>query len=412
MPPNNSFDFNSPSNPGKGFDQGFNPNVSGGGGGGKKPKRNKGYTVQSGDSFASIAQKLYGDQRYFNVIADLIGGGTLQAGMVLKAPDLSGYMKDLAEKGQKHLVTPGQATAYGMSGGSSQVSSASPTTQTPATVQPDPMSTWLANNPAQTAATPYVSTPSGAPPVGYGPNAWAAPATPTTQTRTNNPALNYAALAARGTRPQAPLNPDGSFNLAAMPAYQAPATGRRATQPVGRTNFTAPPPPPVPPTQLTGIAPLQQPNPAQPGAATGYYTGVGLQPYAPSVRTGGARGQSQAGRNLPRQEISQVPKAPPPPTYIYNTWGEGPPPPEGYAAPPILDPFAGGGGGGYPYPTGGGGGGGGGGGNDPGGYTGRGVPRRQPQPFYAQTSNTPGGYRSPQRAANSLTRTGLVTWRL
>lgn len=409
MPPNNSFDPNSPGNPNKGFDQGLNPNVSGGGG--KKPKRNKGYTVQSGDSFASIAQKLYGDQRYFNVIADLIGGGTLQAGMVLKAPDLSGYMKDLAAKGQKHLVTPGQATAYGMSGGSSQASQTSsastPTTTTP---QVDPFTTWLANNPAQTAATHYASTPSGVPPVGYGPNAWAPPAVPTTRSRTNNPALNYAALAARGTRPQAPLNPDGSFNLAALPAYQAPATGRRATQPAGRTNFTTPPPPAVPPTQLTGIAPLQQPNPAQPGAATGYYTGIGLQPYAPSVRTGGARGQSQAGRNLPRQEISQVPKAGA--VLQLPFLEQGPPPPPGYTGAPVYEPMGNGGGGGYPYPTGGGGGGGGGGGNDPGGYTGRGVPRRQPQPFYAQTSNTPGGYRSPQRAANSLTRTGLVTWRL
>lgn len=410
MPPNNNFDYSNNPNSNKGPDQNFNPNATGGFGnsGAKKPKRNKGYTVQTGDSFASIAQKLYGDQRYFNVIADLLGGGTLQAGMVIKPPDLSGYMKDLAAKGEKHLVTPGQAAAYGMSGGSSQVSS-TPTTQTPATTQPDPFATWLANNPAQTAATPYTSAPSGVPPVGYGPNAWAPPAAPPTQTRTNNPALNYAALAARGTPVRRPLNPDGSFNLAAMPSYQAPATGRRATQPAGRTNFTQPPPPPVPPTQLTGIAPLQQPNPAQPGAATGYYTGIGLQPYAPSVRTGGARGQSQAGRNLPRQEISQTPKAP---AVVQLPFLEqGPPPPPGYAGIPTYAPPSGGGGG-YPYPTGGGGGGGGGGGNDPGGYTGRGVPRRQPQPFYAQTSNTPGGYRSPQRAANSLTRTGLVTWRL
>lgn len=420
-------------NLGGNFDTGSLPNPAGGGGSGptqKKPKRIKGgYTVQSGDNPALIAQKVFGDQRYLDVVLAALEGASLTSGMVLKLPDLTGYMKDLAAKGQLHEVSQGEwnaakdftsRTRYGAERGitSPYAQAAQTQTQTPATVQPDPMSTWLANNPAQTAAVQPTSNPSGVPPVGYGPNAWAPPAAPTTQTRTNNPALNYAALAARGTPVRRPLNPDGSFNLAAMPAYQAP----KPTTINPDLTFTR------------GVARNQNPNWVY-DTVTGKYVlnldggipGRGSEfavppdlsaPFdrVPLVPQGQASGLYPLEydpvthtwrRKLPNKTMPKAPEI------LQLPWLEqGPPPPPGYAGIPTYAPPAGGGG--YPYqPPGGGGGGGGGGGNDPGGYTGRGVPRRQPQPFYAnQTSNTPGGYRSPQRAANSSTRTGLVTWRL
>lgn len=395
--------------PGSGFGEGGlgnkPPKV---GGGGKNA-----YTVKAGDSAAKIAQAMYGDQRYFNVIQKLIGGATLQPGMVLKLPDLSRYQQDLSASGQKHLVTPGEASFAGM--GSANYSQPNPTQpQTPGTQQVDPMATWLANNPAQTG-TPYVVNPppnyaaaSGVPPVGYGPNAW----TPKPKATTPQPPINYAALAARGTPAPRPLNPNGSFNLAALPSYQRPAisSGRRATQPSQKLQ-QQPPPPPPPPTQLTGIAPLQGNNPAKPGAATGYYTGIGLQPYPAAVRTGASLGSSQAGRPLPSETIKRMDKPIDP---LQLPWLEqGPPPPLGWPGnpqPPLPgEPYYP-----YPYPTGGGGprrGGGGGGGDPRTGFS-RGAGNRPYQPIYAQSSSAPQGGRNPSRDVGGLSRSQLVAWRL
>ena len=72
--------------------------------------KKKQYTVHAGDNPARIAERLYGDQRYFNVIMDAlkgIGGQTLRAGQVLSLPDLEAYQKKLRREGGIHEVTQG-----------------------------------------------------------------------------------------------------------------------------------------------------------------------------------------------------------------------------------------------------------------------------------------------------------------
>lgn len=66
------------------------------------------YTVKSGESWASIAGKLYGgDQRYFNVLmAANRGVGMLQPGMVIDAPDLTSYINQNRAEGKRHYVGP------------------------------------------------------------------------------------------------------------------------------------------------------------------------------------------------------------------------------------------------------------------------------------------------------------------
>lgn len=439
---------------------------TGGGNAGNKPKggNKNAYTVQAGDSPALIAQKLYGDQRYLDIVLAQLGGSMLQAGMKLKLPDLRKYQKDLAASGQLHEVTQGEwagaqaytaRTNYGQRQGQPQAQNQGgynpSVNETPAT------SSWSGPNlwdpkPYTVNPPPQYAAASGVPPVGYGPNAYGTPQPPAVNAP--KPPLNYAALAAQNVSAPKPLSPSGAFNLSALPSYQPPekppidyargwkegkgtwmlvpdssgvlrsiqlspapyytgigmpsyqrpaiSSGRTNTQPTTRKQQLPPPPP----TQLTGIPPLQDYNPAQPGAATGYYTGIGLQPYAAAVRTGAGLGAMNP--RDPRDTLNRMDK----PTeqgpgigYLF------PVPPPGYIPPaPVA-----GGGPFYPQPYGGGGPGrrGGGGGGNPRGGVSRGAGGRgYQQPIYAQNSNMPGGGRNIARDQVGLSRTGLVTWRL
>lgn len=72
----------------------------------------KTYTVQSGESYASIAGKLYGgDQRLFNVLMAANDNASLHPGDVIVIPDLSGYKKGLRDRNEDHYVSPGLMNA-------------------------------------------------------------------------------------------------------------------------------------------------------------------------------------------------------------------------------------------------------------------------------------------------------------
>lgn len=340
------------------------------------------YTVQAGDNPAKLAKMLYGDERLFNVILKE-AGGMLTPGQVLKLPDLRQYQADLKKRGELHYVSPGEFNyAQSLTGGDTQPK------------------TTLAPN-LQNPPTNYQTAPGSTPPPGYGPSAYTPPTPKPFVPQTGAPPplptgmpANYAQLAAQNVPAPKPIGSSGQYTGLNLPTWAQPKP----------QIITAPP------SNLTGILPLQQPNPAQPGAATMYYTGRDLPAWTPTVRAGVSRGVSQAGRNLPGEEIKQMDKPPVPPTFIYNPWGEGPPPPPGYtppAPPPINNPYSG-------QPTYPGGGRGGGRPRPPSGGGGRGAVSRYRPNSFAQASTMPftQGGRNPMRDLFNPSRTGLVAFRL
>lgn len=85
------------------------------------------YTVKKGDSWASIAGKLYGgDQRFYNVLMAANSGiNMLQPGMVIDAPNLDSYRRNLREEGKLHYVGPDDVARANLytyrSGGTNQI---------------------------------------------------------------------------------------------------------------------------------------------------------------------------------------------------------------------------------------------------------------------------------------------------
>lgn len=432
---------------------------------GTKPPKNKkqkgGYTVQAGDNYFTIAEKLFGNQRYAGLLISA-NGGMLRPGDVIRVPDVEGgdpnvYFSPGAYRRAQELTAQ---TAYG------QRQTQAAQTQTPQTqvtlTNPPTISSVGTNNysslAAQTPTTPGSSAPTY---TGYIPAGQGGGYVPTAPLRPG-----MANPSSRTTRPPRP------------PRVTYPASG----------------------AQTPAQPPLQGSNPAQPGAATGYYTGVGMpsyyqppagpyDPYNPAYiqrpPNRNAAGNTMANPTgnqqiLPTQgmtgaqtalalESGLLPK--PAGTYQvnrgvytpiydangnivgYNTMptgetinvgvmgtkpaayvgftgdvlnggkpgqgriiggGEGYADytPAGIPRPPGTPVYPGGqmGGGG-----GGGGGrrGGGGGGGGPTGGGGRGAPARYTPPaVFAQANSLPGGYRNPARDVAGLSRTGLVTWRL
>jgi len=53
---------------------------------GKVPKNKGGYTVAGGDNYFTLAEKLYGSQRFAGLLMDANGGRALRPGMVLSVP--------------------------------------------------------------------------------------------------------------------------------------------------------------------------------------------------------------------------------------------------------------------------------------------------------------------------------------
>lgn len=181
------------------------------------------YTTQRGDNPAKLAKRFYGDERYANVVAGV--WGNMQPGVALKLPDLKKYQADLAAKGEKHLVTQGEVDYLKTLGGRRPMRTAPPDL-------PSPTNT----------GSGYSQLP------------------PTSYQTANNPALNYSALAATPVARPGLANPT--------------ARTQRPPKPPGLTY-------PASGVQALAAPPLQGANPLQPGAATGYYTGVGHQPYQP-----------------------------------------------------------------------------------------------------------------------------------
>lgn len=65
------------------------------------------YTVKANDSWSSIAGSIWQDQRLFNVLAAANPNiSMLHPGMVIKIPDIKGYLNQLEKKGQLHYVSP------------------------------------------------------------------------------------------------------------------------------------------------------------------------------------------------------------------------------------------------------------------------------------------------------------------
>ena len=208
---------------------------------GKVPKNKKGYTVVGGDNYFALAEKLYGSQRFAGLLMEANGGRALRPGMVLQVPK---------------------------------------TDETAAEVNFSPWAWQQAQD--LTAST------------AYGQAQQQAQTTPQTQVNLTNPPIggvssvganSYSALAAQSTAPPVP----------AYTGYIPPGQGGgyTPTAPVraGMANPSSrtvrPPRPPKPYFSPSGAStpaqpPLQGSNPLQPGAATGYYTGVGMPSYPSS----------------------------------------------------------------------------------------------------------------------------------
>lgn len=248
---------------------------------GTKPPKNKkqkgGYTVQAGDNYFTIAEKLFGNQRYAGLLISA-NGGMLRPGDVITVPDVEGgdpnvYFSPGAYRRAQELTAQ---TAYGQR--QTQAAQAQ-TAQTQVTLtNPPTISSVGTNNysnlAAQTPPTPYAppTTGVGMPP-GY---------------------VNYSALAAQGTpRPQSSpsypiagqvVPPYAGWYGATQQKKQMTKTGGRKTGRPGDvpvfpgTGAGQPPLAPRPPSVAgqglipgTGIPTTPQ--------ASGYYTGIGNQPY-------------------------------------------------------------------------------------------------------------------------------------
>lgn len=388
-----------------------------------KTQKNKtpkgGYTVQAGDNYYTIAEKLYGNQRYAGILISA-NGGMLRPGDVISVPDVEGgdpnvyFSQGAYNRGLELMQGLPSASRYGGSAAQAQTAQTQVNLTAPPTVSSVGVNNYAALA-AQTPTTPGATAPSPVNPNYQGASLYAPPSQGTTTTpaqvrnrpprRTTPPPtysqraaqyvpppttpVNYAALAAQTVPNASPLAPDGSFTGRNLQPYTVPL-------PVSPSNFQGTPPP------------LEFPNPARPGQATMWYNGRNLAPYPASVRTNSA-GDGRPNYRDPRDTINSMDKLPEwADPFLYPWWyptqptGPGAP----VAPPPGFTP---------PYsPPGGGGGrrGGGGGGNPPGGG-GRGASNRYTPPaVFAQANSLPGGYRNPARDVAGLSRTGLVTWRL
>lgn len=232
---------------------------------GTKPKARRGgkgkyYTVKTGDSYASIAQELFGDQRYFNVIADLFGGQTIHAGMELKIPNVEQYKPPA---GQLHYVSPGEFNAFANPSADSSIpyvralaqnrpAQVSTVTTPPTLTNPGTAQTQGASSPNVPVSTPYLPPTTGvAMPPGYL-NYSALAAQPVSDasysfgahnvvpptagyygsstyykraSKVNKPIYQYNARAAQAAV-QPPLDASGAYTGVGMPSYGAPVTSQ------------------------------------------------------------------------------------------------------------------------------------------------------------------------------------------
>lgn len=476
---------NNPDNPNEPLSQAYKPKKDKGNGQnqgdlsgtlsfkpGKTPKNKKGYTVVGGDNYFTLAEKLYGSQRFAGLLMEANGGRALRPGMVLSVPktDETAAEVNFSPWAWQQAQDLTASTAYGQ-----RQQQAQATQQTQVNLINPPMTSSVSS---------------------VGANGYSALAAQSVAQGTSPIAPTYTGYIPPGQGggyiPTAPVRP-GMVNPS--------------------TRTVRPPRPPKPYFSPSGAStpaqpPLQGSNPLQPGAATGYYTGVGMpsypsssapySPYNPAYVNpyptmnaagnfqGGVTGNQQVNVTGTQGQSSQTAAAletgianKPAGTYqvvrtyqrpIYSAteldvWGHpkiigfettpysvngsdtinvsatGTKPPayvgwtdpmnkpggrkiigggEGYpdyipAGPPrpggpYLSQGSGGGGGGS---YGGGGRGGGGGGGGGGGPTGGGAPSRfSVAPTYAQGNTLPGGSRNPARSLAGLSRTGLVAWRL
>lgn len=438
---------------------------------GKAPKNKKSYTVVGGDNYFTLAEKLYGSQRFAGLLMEANGGRALRPGMVLQVPktDETAQTVNFSPWAWQQAQDLTASTAYGQP---QQQAQTQPATQTQVNLTNPPI--------GETTASPYAPPATGvAMPPGY---------------------VNYSQLAAQtvparpGPRPRPPRQqttpPYTNPNYQGASLYTPPSQGYNTMVPTGGylweqglpdqkitkkdtfagKGYLQNPPPyspynpayvnPYPTMNAAGnfsanVTGNQQVNVTQQSAqgmtgaqqAAALETGIANKPAGTYqvVRTYQKPVYSATELDIYGQPkiigwettpysvngsdtINVSATGTKPPAYVgftdpFNKPGgkriigggegypdyipAGPPRPGG----PYLSPGSGGGGGGG---YGGGGGGGKGGGGGPGGPgTGGGAPSRyNPPPVYAQGNSLPGGSRNPARSLAGLSRTGLVAWRL
>lgn len=430
-----------------------------------KPPKNKkqkgGYTVQAGDNYFTIAEKLFGNQRYAGLLISA-NGGMLRPGDVISVPDVDGgdpnvyFSQGAYKRGLELMQGLPSASRYGGSGGQTQTTS-QVTLTNPPTVSSVGVNNYSALA-AQTPTTPGSSTPAY---TGYIPAGQGGGYVPTAPFRPG-----MANPSSRTTRPPRPPQPTYPSSGAKTPA-QPPLQGQDITKPgaatgyytgVGMPSYYQPSGPydpynPAyvqnPPTMnaagnfTQNVPGNQQVNVTQ--GMTGAQTALALESGIANKPAGTYQVQGTVQRpiysatevdvygrpkivgweTVPTGTVNVGATGTKPAAYVGWTdpmnkpggqkiigGGEGYPDyiPAGPPRPPGTPVYPGGqmGGGG-----GGGGGRRGGGGGGPTGGGGRGAPARYTPPaVFAQANSLPGGYRNPARDVAGLSRTGLVTWRL
>lgn len=215
---------------------------------GNKPPRAKkqkgGYTVQGGDNYFALAEQLYGSQRYAGLLMEANGGRPLRPGDIINVPktDQSATEVNFSPRAMEQARNLTANTAYGQ-----RQQQAAQTQVQVSLTNPgvgSSVSSVGANNYSNLAAQTPTTTPAYANYTGYIPAGQGGGYTPTAPVRPG-----MANPSSRTTRPPRPPQPTYTPSGAKTPA-----------QP-----------------------PLQGNDPAKPGAATGYYTGVGMPSYASST---------------------------------------------------------------------------------------------------------------------------------
>jgi len=241
-------------------------------GSGNKPPRAKkqkgGYTVQGGDNYFTLAEQIYGSQRFAGLLIEANGGRPLRPGDIINVPqtDQTAAEVNFSPWAMEQARNLTANTAYGQrqqqaAQTQAQVSLTNPGAGTVSSVG--------ANNyaglAAQTPPTPYTPPTTGvAMPPGY---------------------VNYSALAARGT-PRLQNSPSYPIAGQVVPPhagwYGATQQEKKMTKTGGKTTGK-PGDVPVFQGQGTGQAPLSQGQQNIYGnyaTAPNYYTGVGMPSYS------------------------------------------------------------------------------------------------------------------------------------
>lgn len=238
---------------------------------GKIPKNKKGYTVVGGDNYFTLAEKLYGSQRFAGLLMEANGGRALRPGMVLQVPktDETAQTVNFSPWAWNTAQDLTASTAYGQrqqqaqTTQQTQVNLTNPPiggAQTGSTYQPPPR--YAAVAPTYVG---YIPTGQGG---GY---TSTTPYAPTSPAPVNTPSYPVGGQTFAG----------GSWYTKLLKPYTARTKGDLTKQ--GSNNV------PIFTGQGAGTPPLAQGSPASTGyygayippTAGGYYTGVGNQPYAP-----------------------------------------------------------------------------------------------------------------------------------